>query len=75
MPNGPFPLGLRPKPAETTTKAKNFLMKVGGGLAVSANDLNSFQIEQKGTQSKPLRFGCGHPIKNSEKIALLDSES
>lgn len=48
-------------------------MKVGVGLAVSANDLNPFQIEQKGTQNKPLRFECGHPTKNSKKIALRGS--
>jgi hypothetical protein len=28
-------------------------MRVGGGLAVSANDLNSFQIEQKGHYNGP----------------------
>jgi hypothetical protein len=66
-PNGPFPLGLRPKPPETTTETKTFLIKVGVGLAVSANNLSPFQIEQKGPQNKPLRFECGPTTKTHRK--------
>jgi hypothetical protein len=42
-----------PAPSPRKNKNKTFLMKMEVGLAVSANDLNPFQIEQKDHYNRP----------------------